>query len=169
MLLSAPLIIGLWYSNVWNTGYLPINSNRVYDHFGKRYNVSRAIDHRGLFDVEKYEAYSPASMSAANLTIYLFFFAIYTATISYAYLYHRHEIMMGFRNLFKRKGSKGKGAEYTDVHNRLMSSYPEVSEWYYMSCLVAAIAFACAGIAGWETFVSFNIADRGIWQLIDHF
>ncbi len=122
------VIIGLWYTNSYNTSYLPINSNRVYDHFGHLYNVSRAINNKGLFDAEKYEAYSPAFMAAGNLTVYFFFFAIYTATISYTFLYHRHEIMMGFRNLIrsfkKDKGVIGKD-EYKDIHNKLMASYKE--------------------------------------------
>jgi len=159
--------IGIWYTNAWNTGYLPINSNRVFDHFGKRYNVSRAIDHRGLFDAAKYEAYSPANLSAGNIVIYLFFFGIYTATISYAYLYHRHEIAMGFRNLWnsfrKNKNSaEGSKYEYEDVHNRLMKKYPEVPEWWYMICLVCAVAFGIAGIAGWETYTSVGVVFYGI-------
>jgi len=121
--------MGFWYTNTYNTGYLPINSNRVFDNTGKRFNISRAIDNRGLFDPVKYEAYSPAFLAAGNLTVYMFFFAIYSATISYAYLYHRHEIAMGFRNFiggFRRNKNKERGAtEYTDVHNRLMSKYKE--------------------------------------------
>lgn len=119
-------MLGIWYSNSFHTGYLPINSNRVYDHFGELYNVSKAINNKGLFDAEKYEAYSPAFLASGYVVVYLFFFAVYTATISYAYLYHRHEIVMGFRNLinsFKKK--RDEEFEYTDIHNRLMSNYSE--------------------------------------------
>jgi hypothetical protein len=121
LVISAFAVLGVWYSNTFNTGYLPINSNKVFDHYGKFYNVTRTLDHRGMFDAEKYTAYSPAYLSAANLTVYACFFAIYTATISYAFMYHRHEIMMGFKNLFHR----GEREEYNDVHNRLMAIYPE--------------------------------------------
>ena len=123
---SAFVILGVWYSNSFNTGYLPINSNRVYDHYGKLYNVSKAINSKGLFDAQKYEAYSTAHLSAGYSTLYMFFFATYTATISYAYLYHRHEIVMGFRNLINSfRKNKDAAYEYTDIHNRLMSAYPE--------------------------------------------
>lgn len=127
MFFSMFVILGLWYSNAYNTGYLPINSNRVFDHFGKRYNISRAIDSHGLFDPAKYEAYSPPFLAAGNLTVYLFFFAVYSATVSYTYLYHRNEIKMGVRNLinsFRKNKVEGEG-EYKDVHNKLMASYPE--------------------------------------------
>ncbi|KAL3421527.1 OPT oligopeptide transporter [Phlyctema vagabunda] len=159
------VVIGMYYTNSYSTSFIPINDNHVYDRFGSLYNVSRAINEKGLFDAEKYEAYSPAYLSAGNLTVYLAFFAIYSATISYSYLYHRHEIMMGFRNLFnsfkKNKDPNRKG-EYTDVHNKLMSAYPEVPEWWFSLCLVGAIACGCAGIAGWDTYTSVGVVFYGI-------
>jgi len=128
MFFSGFVVLAFWYTNAYNTSYLPINSNRVWDHFGKLYNVSRAIDERGLFDSKKYEAYSPAFLTAGNITVYLFFFAVYSATISYAFLYHRHEIAMGCRNLvksFRKNKHTGEKSDYTDIHNKLMSAYTE--------------------------------------------
>ncbi|CZR56581.1 related to sexual differentiation process protein isp4 [Phialocephala subalpina] len=160
---SAFVVLGIWYTNTYHTGYLPVNSNRVFDHFGDLFNVSRAINEKGLFDAEKYEAYSPAYLSAGYATLYLFFFAIYTATISYAYLYHRHEIAMGFRNLFNSfRKNKDTEYEYTDVHNRLMAAYPEVPEWWYLITLVFAIALGCAAIGGWETYTTVGVVFYGI-------
>lgn len=132
------IILGLWYTNVWNTGYLPINSNRVFDHYGSLYNVSRAIDEKGMFDAEKYMDYSAAYLSAANTIVYFAFFAIYAATISHIILFHRAEIAIGFRNIWKsvkpkrwiKRNAAGESLEeedvgYKDVHNRLMAVYPE--------------------------------------------
>ncbi|UZP36525.1 hypothetical protein NXS19_004341 [Fusarium pseudograminearum] len=65
--ISMWVVLGLWYSNIYNTGYLPINSNRVYDRWGQLYNVTRAINDRGLFDAEKYEDYSPPSLVLETL------------------------------------------------------------------------------------------------------
>ncbi|KAH0335799.1 OPT-domain-containing protein, partial [Aureobasidium melanogenum] len=158
MVISAFAVLGLWYSNTFNTGYLPINSNKVFDHFGKFYNVTRTLDDRGMFDAAKYADYSPAYLSAANATVYACFFAIYTATISYAFMYHRHEIMMGFKNLFHR----GERQEYNDIHNRLMSVYPEVPEWWYLICLLVSVAFGCAGIAAWPTYTTVGVVFYGL-------
>jgi OPT family oligopeptide transporter len=97
-------------------------------------------------------------LSAANLTVYACFFAIYTATISYAFMYHRHEIMMGFKNLFHR----GEREEYDDVHNRLMAHYPEVPEWWYLICLCVSVAFGCAGIAAWPTYTTVGTVFYGL-------
>lgn len=127
MLLSGCVVAAFWYSNVYNTSYLPINSNRIFDNTGNLYNVSRSINEKGLFDSVKYEAYSPAYLSAGNLVVYIFFFAIYPATLAYIALYHRYEITTGFKNLigsFRKKKTDQLG-QYDDVHNRLMAKYPE--------------------------------------------
>jgi len=159
MVLTGFMIMGLYWTNTWNTAYLPINSNRTFDRYGKRYNISRSIDDRGHFSKEEYEAYSQAYMAAGNITVYFWFFAAYSAVVSYAYLYHRHEIVMGFKNLFRR----GKRHDiYDDVHNKLMSVYPEVSEWWYFGVLCFAIICGCCGIGLWETYTTPAVVIYGI-------
>ncbi|RSL94424.1 hypothetical protein CEP52_012651 [Fusarium oligoseptatum] len=128
--ISMWVVLGLWYSNIYNTGFLPINSNRVYDRFGDLYNVTRAINDRGLFDAEKYEDYSPPFLGAGNVVIYIFFFGIYTSTLTYAILFHRREIVTGFKGLFnsmrKKKPTGNDEIHDLDVHTRLMKAYREV-------------------------------------------
>jgi hypothetical protein len=68
------------------------NRNRTFDRFGKAYNILNITDDRGIFNQEMYEAYSPAYMSAGNITVYFWFFAAYAAVVSYAFLYHRNEM-----------------------------------------------------------------------------
>ncbi|TAQ89934.1 hypothetical protein B7494_g1691 [Chlorociboria aeruginascens] len=161
--LSMFVVLALWYTNTYNTGYLPINSSRVFDHFGKLYNVTLAINEKGLFDAEKYNSYSPAYLSSGYVVVYLFFFSIYASMISYCYLYHRYEITMGFRGLFNSfRKTKSQEYEYRDVHNHLMSVYPEVPEWWYLLALCMAIGFGCAGIGGWQTYTSVGVVFYGI-------
>lgn len=158
------IVLAFWYSNVYNTGYLPINTNRVYDNMGKLYNISRAVDDKGMFDQQGYENYSPPFLGAGNVVIYMFFFAIYTSTLTYAILYHRHEIAMGFKVLFKslRKKTPLENEHILDVHNRLMKSYKEVPEWWYMICLACAIALGISGIVGWDTHTSPGVVFYGL-------
>ncbi|CAM1500425.1 Fc.00g095870.m01.CDS01 [Cosmosporella sp. VM-42] len=162
--ISFWVVLGFWYGNIYNTGYLPINSNRVYDHFGKLYNVTLAVNEQGLFDQDKYAAYSPPFLGAGNVICYMFFFGIYTSTLTYAALYHRHEIIMGFKGLFNsfRKNPKKEDLHDLDIHSRLMKAYPEVPEWWYMICLVCAIVFGISGIAGWETHTSPGVIFYGL-------
>ncbi|CEJ90946.1 Putative Oligopeptide transporter OPT superfamily [[Torrubiella] hemipterigena] len=180
MFITGFLILAVWYTNTWNTAYLPINTNRTYDHFGKTYNVSRTIDARGMYDETKYRAYSAPYMSAAQSLCYGFFFAVYAAIVTHVLLYHRYELVMGFRNLwegFKWKKNKKNGegnadadgtvranaGEYKDVHNRLMAAYPEVSEWWYMGVLLISVAFGIVGITCWPTYTSPAVVFYGIW------
>ena len=50
----------LYYRNVWNSDFLPIQSNSVYDSTGKTYNVNRVTNKQDGYqlDAVKYESYS---------------------------------------------------------------------------------------------------------------
>ncbi|KAH7105168.1 OPT oligopeptide transporter [Auriculariales sp. MPI-PUGE-AT-0066] len=145
---ALPIICAMWFTNVWQTSHIAINSNAVWDNTGKRYNVSRVIDEQGLFDPEAYRNYSPAYLSAANTLLYGFFFAVYAATISHTFLYHRGEIARGFKSLLRRQGGL---SAHKDIHSRLMSAYKEVPEYWYFSVLVISIALGAAGVGAWPT------------------
>lgn len=70
MFVTMPIIIAIWYTNTWYTGYLPINSNGVFDNTGSRYNVSNAVNADTHFDPAGFEAYSPAYLAAGNIFLY---------------------------------------------------------------------------------------------------
>jgi len=93
------LAAGLWYTNTWNTGYLAPVQNKIWDHYGKRYNVTRIVDSRGYFDHDKYMDYSAAYLGASNALVYGCFFAAYSAVVTYVILFHHREFTMGFKNL----------------------------------------------------------------------
>lgn len=159
-------IAGFYYGNIYHTAYLPVNSNAPFDHFGLPYNVSAILDERGIIDNVKYQAYSPPFLSAGNSVLYMMFFGVYTSTITYGVLYHHREIAMGFRDLVNsfrpsKKDQVEKG-RVLDVHNRLMKVYPEVPEWWYMICLVVAVALGCAAIGNWPTYTSVGVVFYGV-------
>jgi hypothetical protein len=151
-LVTAPIVLAIWYTNTWNTAYIPINDNHVWDNTGSPYEVLRVVG-KGttLFNEEGYKAYSPAYLSAGNAFSYGMFFALYTATITHTILYHRREIVAGFRNLISRKSPF---PDCKDVHTRLMGKYREVPEYAYFSVLVASIALGAAGVGAFPTHTS---------------
>ena len=65
--------------------------------------------------------------------VYGAFFGVYAAAVTHVALFHRYEIVQGFKSLWKtvrrRKPVEGENAleqgEYLDIHNKLMASYPE--------------------------------------------
>ncbi|KAH9890262.1 OPT oligopeptide transporter [Xylariomycetidae sp. FL2044] len=160
------VIVAVYCTNTWQTGYFPINSNKVFDHFGEYYNVTRALDDRGLYDHDKYVQYSAAYLGAANAMVYFTFFCTYAATISYIILFHRHSVAQGFKNLWRslrRRNTQRPGdAEVHDVHFRLMKAYPEVSEYWYLAVLLVAAACGFAGIAGWPTYTTLGVVPYGV-------
>ncbi|CAE6449591.1 unnamed protein product [Rhizoctonia solani] len=159
MLTTFPIVLSLWLTNTWYTGHLPINSNRPYDRFGKQYKVTSVIDDNGFYDQAAYEAYSPLYLSAGQAFLYGSFFAVYPATLVHAILYHRHEIVRGFKSLIKRKDPR---RDNRDVHNRLMAAYPEVPEWWYACLLLVAIAFGLVAILCYPTHTTVGALFMGL-------
>ncbi|KAH6659271.1 OPT oligopeptide transporter [Truncatella angustata] len=164
------IIIAVYFTNTWNTGYIEIVDNHVWDHFGARYNVSRALDEHGMYDHEKYMDYSAAYLGSANTLVYGAFFGVYASALTYVIIFHRYEVAMGFKSLFasfrKKKptteGTAEVDGEYSDVHMKLMSKYPEVSEIWYLAVLLVAAAFGFAGILGWPTYTTAATVPYGV-------
>lgn len=143
MFVAGLAMMGIWYTNTWNTAYLPINSNKAYDHFGQLYQVTKVINSStGHYDHDKFVQYSFPYLSSGLLVSYFSFFAVYAAVVTHVAFYHRYEIALGFRNLWRslrrglrrgRNRDREKGIpegevdadELTDVHARLMKSYRE--------------------------------------------
>ncbi|RKU43923.1 hypothetical protein DL546_000685 [Coniochaeta pulveracea] len=165
VLLGGIVIIGMYWTNAFHTAYLPINSNSMYTHYGKAYNVSKIIDSHGWLDEAKYQAYSPVYLAASSLTMYYFFFALYATTLSYAYLYHRHDIALGFRSLYKSIRTNAP-SDFQDVHSRLMSAYREVPEWWYLILNIVSIGLGVAAVAGWPTYTSVGVVFFGIFLAV---
>ncbi|KAJ6518530.1 OPT-domain-containing protein [Mycena vulgaris] len=162
-LITSAIILTLWYSNTWFTGYLPINSNRVFDNTGGPFNVSNAVGSNTLFNQTRYENYSPTYLTAGNIVVYGAFFAVYTATLTHVILYHRHEITRGFKSIFSgRKTSE----VYKDIHVRLMMAYEEVPEWQYLIILVIAIGIGAAGVGVYPTETSPAVVLYGVFLAV---
>jgi hypothetical protein len=149
MLITAPIILAIWYTDTWNTAYIPINDHNIWDNTGSHYQASRVVDNgTTLFNKEGYNAYSPPYLSAGNAVIYGTYFAVCAAIISHTILYHRREIVAGFRNLISRKSAF---ADSRDVHTRLMRNYREVPDSVYFGVLIASIALGVAGVGAFPT------------------
>ncbi|KAJ7124267.1 OPT oligopeptide transporter protein-domain-containing protein [Mycena epipterygia] len=140
-LFTVPIIAALWYSNTWQTGYLPINTNSVFDNTGSPYNVTRAIGSDTLFNQTLYEEYSPAYMSASNALLYGLRSTL-RPSATHCFTTAR-EILHGLRSIFSRR----KTSElHKCIHVRLMESYQEIREW---QVLVFAIALGAAGVGAY--------------------
>ncbi|KAL4928339.1 OPT oligopeptide transporter protein-domain-containing protein [Aspergillus undulatus] len=162
VLLGAFVIAGMYWSNTYHTGYLPINTNTMFTNNGSQYDVSAILNDEGLLDTEKYLAYSPVYIAASSICYYIFFFAVYSAVVSYAILYHRKDIALGFRSLFNTFKRDGRRNDFKDIHSQLMRTYREAPEWWYLILNVIAIGLGVAAVAGWPTNTSVGVVFFGI-------
>lgn len=147
-LCASAIICVIYFKNCLFTSYLPINSSVIFDRHGKRYNASRLLDAMGEFDQNAYKTYSPPFMSASQILYYACFFAAYPSVVIEALLHHRKFIFEGlshyltlWKNNFK-SGSEQKSAvkpRYTnDIHYRLMQSYPQApNSWFVLTGIVS--------------------------------
>ncbi|CAI4219716.1 unnamed protein product [Parascedosporium putredinis] len=161
---SMFVVLGIYYKNAYGTGYLPINSNRFYDNQAFQYRGSFVIGEDRMIDQKGYETYSPPFISAGNIVIFMSYFALYTALITWATLYHRQVIVANAKSWWASIRGKGDsdGARVPDVHNRLMESYREVPEWWYLVILVIATVLGVAGVAAYETDTTPGVVFYGL-------
>ncbi|KAE9392630.1 small oligopeptide transporter, partial [Gymnopus androsaceus JB14] len=130
----------LYYTNTWNSAYLPVLSDGSFNNNGTAYDVRRIVSPDLAFDQTAYEAYSPIYLSATFALSYGLSFASMTATISN--LFYRKQIWIQARRSLN---------EQADVHAKLMSRYAQVPEWWYTTIFVTMFLFGCIVIQVWDT------------------
>ncbi|SMR63967.1 unnamed protein product [Zymoseptoria tritici ST99CH_3D1] len=163
VLIAAVMILVIWYSNAWQTGYLPINSNRTFDNTGSRFNVTKVLNSKGLFDEASYQQYSQPWFSAGYIVYTIWCFASYTAALSYVYFFYRQTIVRGFQAIWRQvRGKVEDGEVEEDIHYRLMKRYKEVPDWHYVILLIVPIVFGIAALTGWPTGASVGALFYGL-------
>lgn len=95
---------------------MPMMSREAYDNTGATYHVHHILGPDGMFDLDKYKAYSPLFLSTTFAVSYGLSFAAISSTMVHAILYFRKQIWMQCRRTL---------AEQPDIHARLMARYRE--------------------------------------------
>ncbi|KAF8920283.1 OPT oligopeptide transporter protein-domain-containing protein [Mucidula mucida] len=132
----------LYFTNTFHAKYMPILSHESYDNEMKPYNVTRILRQDKSIDREAYQVYSPLYISTTFAISYGLSFAAITATIVHALLFFRKQITIQFRRSLH---------EQPDIHARLMSKYPQVPEWWYLTIFLSMFALGVVGIEVWPT------------------
>ncbi len=155
-LLSAPIILAIYYSNMNFTAYLPINSSSAFANDGKPYRVQNVVVNNKL-DEASYQAYSPPFYSAGYILTVGANFAFYPVYFLYIMVNQWTTIGQAYVNFYKGlRHGKGNYEGAMDVHSRLMSQYPEVPDWWFLLILVLAIVVACV-------FLTIYPLDTPVW------
>ncbi|KAK9467645.1 OPT oligopeptide transporter protein-domain-containing protein [Lipomyces arxii] len=160
LLLSGFILIGLYWSNYKFSGYMPPNSNSIYDRHGKEYNVSRVVVNNRL-DEDLYKAYSPPYMSAGNLVGTGGLWALYSGTFTYILIAEYKLLWDTSKKLYQsfRHPLRKSLQDFDDPQSRLMSRYPEVPDWWYLVVFLIGAGAAFGATCGWPTGVP-------VWTLI---
>ncbi|KAK9249475.1 OPT oligopeptide transporter protein-domain-containing protein [Lipomyces tetrasporus] len=160
-IIGGLIVLGMYWQNYRWTGYLPINTNSVYAHDGKRYNLSRIIREDATLDHEKYAAYSPPYISMGNLLTNGAGFALYTFVFVYIFATEwkviKESVMDFFASLRNRKLSTYD--RFQDPMTRMMRAYPEVPDWWFLIILALSFAFGIIACTVYPT-------STPVWGLI---
>ncbi|TWU70544.1 hypothetical protein ED733_000623 [Metarhizium rileyi] len=137
--LGGFIILGIFYANMYNTGYLPINSSSAFANDGKPYVVQNiVVDNR--LDLEKYQRYSPPFYSAGYVLTVGANFAFYPVYFLYIMVNQWKTIGKAYVDFYKGlRYGKGNYEDAMDVHNREMAKYKEVPDWWFLVIFVGAI------------------------------
>ncbi|CAN6191781.1 unnamed protein product [Urochloa humidicola] len=129
--------INYWF-NVYKARNFPIYSDGLYRVTGQKYNISTIMDSQFHFDTDAYEENGPLYISTFFAFSYGLGFACLTATLSHVLLFHGSEIWQLSKSAFQDKKM--------DIHTKLMQTYNQVPEWWFLCILVSSVAvttFAC--------------------------
>ncbi|UKZ81465.1 hypothetical protein TrVFT333_009237 [Trichoderma virens FT-333] len=142
------VVIPVFFTNIWYTAYLPINSWYAYDNTGNQYQFARVVGPGSTLNEAAYQEYSPLFLPATFVLRYVVLLASIPAICTFTWLWYGKTfgrvIKLAFRRLAVHHA-------FNDAHSRLMSRYREVPETWYLAVGAIGAAFGFACICGWPT------------------
>jgi OPT family oligopeptide transporter len=117
-------------TNSFFTSYLPISAYMTFDNTAAPFDPKHVFSN-GIFDLAKYEAYSPLFLTSTQCISYGLSFATFASVITHTFIWYRQDIVRRFRRSLK---------DESDIHCHLMQAYPEVPQlWYATLGLVSLV------------------------------
>ncbi|AOA64864.1 Proton-coupled oligopeptide transporter [Komagataella phaffii CBS 7435] len=132
----------LYFTNTWDSKYLPVISTSTFDNKQQKYNVTRILQPDFIIDRQKYREYSPLFIPFSYLLSYALNFAAVIGIFIHTYLYHGKEIYGKLKDA--RHGGE-------DIHKRLMNQYTEAPDWWYLVLFVITLALSFVTVCNWDT------------------
>lgn len=153
VLIGTFAIIGVYFSNVRWTSYLPMNTAGIYNNKGKPYKVTEVLT-KGVFDDAKYKKYGPPFWGAGNLVLYGAYFSLYTMGFVYTMMAYWRDMRSASRDFYNGIAFWNGGRKKTDVDSnfaRALRTYPEVPDWWFLVVLLISIGLCIGTVKGWPT------------------
>ena len=153
---GALIILAIYYTNMFNTAYLPINSSAPFANDGSRYNVSKIVVNNTL-DNALYQEYSPPFYSAGYILTVGANFAFFPVYFFYIMFNQWKTVGKAYVDFYKGlRYGKGNYEDAMDVHNRAMAKYKEVPDWWFLVILLGALVVSIV-------FVNIYPIDTPVW------
>ncbi|KAJ5087396.1 hypothetical protein N7456_011012 [Penicillium angulare] len=141
----------LYYTNTWHSSYLPLLNSNTFDNTGQEYDTSRIMNENGSVDPDAYRDYSPMFLPAGYAVTFGVAFANLTGILFHIGLYHGKDMW-----------EQWKGTSKSDVHARMMSMYPQVPSWWFLSVTILMFVLSIVtnevwhtGLPAWAVLVAF--------------
>ncbi|KAK6124748.1 hypothetical protein DH2020_041500 [Rehmannia glutinosa] len=123
-----------WKFNTFDSRKFPIFSNQLFTSTGHKYDTTRILTPQYDLNIAAYEGYSKLYLSPLFALSIGSGFARFTATLTHVALFNGSDI-------WKQSRSAVKNVKL-DVHVKLMKSYKQVPQWWYLVLLVGSIALS---------------------------
>ena len=152
MAIGGIIILGMSYSNMYWTAFMPPNSNNVYANTGQIYVANNVLGSNGVLDPAKYEKYGPPYYPAYNIFQNGQSYGWVTLVVVYITIRYWRQLSKAFKGVarsFYKPSSVYEGNH--DAQVRLYRRYKEVPEWWFMVLLAIGLAMGIAAVECWPT------------------
>ncbi|XP_002991411.2 oligopeptide transporter 7 [Selaginella moellendorffii] len=125
--------VAYWGYDMYGAKKFPLLSLQLFDSDGQVYNRTRITTSAFDLDTVAYNNYSRLHISTIFVFTYGISFAMLTASVTHAILFHGKTIWRTLRAMEDAR---------PDIHAKLMRKYKRVPTWWYGSLLVMTIALS---------------------------
>ncbi|KAK4439468.1 Oligopeptide transporter 3 [Sesamum alatum] len=123
-----------WKFNTFDARKFPIFSNQLFTSSGHKYDTTKILTPQYELNIPAYEQYSKLYLSPLFALSIGSGFARFTATLTHVALFHGSDI-------WKQSRSAVKNVKL-DIHTKLMKSYKQVPQWWFLVLLVGSIVLS---------------------------
>ncbi|KAF2306061.1 hypothetical protein GH714_010799 [Hevea brasiliensis] len=123
-----------WKYNTFDARKFPIFSNQLFTSSGNKYDTTKILTPDYQLNVPAYDSYGKLYLSPLFALSIGSGFARFTATLTHVALFHGRDILRQSRSAMKNAK--------LDIHAKLMQSYKQVPEWWFLILLVGSIVLS---------------------------
>ncbi|MQM14203.1 hypothetical protein Taro_047133 [Colocasia esculenta] len=130
-----------WKYGTFDARKFPIFSNQLFTSSGHKYDTTKILTPQFDLNEAAYNSYSKLYLSPLFALSIGSGFLRFTSTLTHVALFHGRLKIRSCRDIWRQSRAAAKSSKL-DVHARLMKSYKEVPQYWYLILLVGSIALS---------------------------